>query len=344
MQTALAPEVPIRLESLDVSVAYRPAEGPAAGGDFYDVFGLDEGRVAVIVGDVSGHGRGALARAAQTRFTLRAYLELGMQPRTVLALAGRRPAAAPDEFATVAVGIYDTASGTLTYATAGHPPPIVLGSRDFVPITECASVPLGWEVSTGRRQTTLSLPAGAIACFYSDGLPEARARGELLGRDRVVEILGELGSSPQAASLLERLREIADEAPDDMAACVIRTTSAAAASIRLEEIELDDRQLRRGRGELFLAACRLAPEDMGPALRRAQDIVGEHGAAILRVTVSGDGRSVAVEPPERHETTAVVPLDFESPYFGHCAEAPTPGEDGQVAGGRAAPRAARPSR
>src|SRR5256885_617586 len=187
MQAALAPEVPTRQGPLEISVAYRPAEGPAAGGDFYDVFGLDATRVAVIVGDVSGHGRGALGRAAQTRFTLRAYLELGMQPRTALALAGRRPSAHPDEFATVAVGIYEAASGTLTYATAGHPPPIVLDSSDFGPITACASVPLGWGVPTGRRQTTLSLPAGAIACFYSDGLAEARSRGELLGRDRVVE-------------------------------------------------------------------------------------------------------------------------------------------------------------
>jgi hypothetical protein len=307
MQAALAPEVPTRSGALEVSVAYRPADGPAAGGDFYDVFRLDDTRVAVMVGDVSGHGRGALARAAQARFTLRAYLELGMQPRAALALAGRRPSAAPGEFATVAVGIYEAAAGTLTYATAGHPPPIVLGSGDFAPITECASVPLGWGVPTGRRQTTLSLPIGAIACFYSDGLVEARSRGELLGRDRVVEMLAELGPSPQAALLLERLREIADEAPDDMAACLIKTTSAATDSVRLEEIELDDHQLSVGRGERFLGACKVAPGDLRPTLEKARGIAGEFGAAIVRVSLSQGGPRVVVEPPARHDTTVPAP-------------------------------------
>ena len=304
MQAALAPDVATRQGPLEVSVAYRPADGPAAGGDFYDVFGLDATRVALIVGDVSGHGRAALARAAQTRFTLRAYLELGMPPRSALALAGRRPSVDPNEFATVAVAIYEAASGTLTYATAGHPPPIVLGRGDFAHVTECASVPLGWGVPTGRRQTTLSLPTGAIACFYSDGLVEARARGELLGRDHVVTTLAELGPSPQAACLLERLREVADEAPDDMAACLIRTTSAATDSVRLEEIELDDRQLRAGRGETFLAACHMAPGDVGLALKQARGIAGEFGAVVLRVSLDQDGRSVIVEPPARHYTTS----------------------------------------
>jgi Stage II sporulation protein E (SpoIIE) len=297
MQAALVPELPSRVGALEVSVAYRPAEGPAAGGDFYDVFSLDATRVAVIVGDVSGHGRAALARAAQARFTLRAYLELGMEPRTALALAGARPSADRDDFATVAVGIHDSATGVLTYATAGHPPPIVRGLRGFDPIAACASVPLGWGVPTGRRQTTVSLPAGATACFYTDGLAEARARGELLGRERVAEMLTGLGPAPQAASLLEGLRKIADEAPDDMAACLLRTTGGAAEPVRLEEIELDDRQLAAGRGERFLDACEVAPGTAATALRRAQAIAGEFGATVLCVRVDEAGRNVIAEPP-----------------------------------------------
>jgi hypothetical protein len=162
-------------------------------------------------------------------------------------------------------------------------------------------------VPTGRRQTTLSLPTGAIACFYSDGLAEARSRGELLGRDRVVEMLTELGPSPQAAVLLQRLREMADEAPDDMAACLIQTTSAATDSVRLEEIELDGRQLKAGRGERFLSACNVAPGDMGPALKRAQGVAGEFGAAILRINLARGGPDVVVEPPTSQDTIAPAP-------------------------------------
>jgi Stage II sporulation protein E (SpoIIE) len=307
-----------------VSVAYRPADGPAAGGDFYDVFRLDETRVAVVVGDVSGHGRAALARAAQTRFTLRAYLELGMAPRVALAVTGRRPSGDQDEFATVAVGIYDAASGTLTYATAGHPPPIVLGLTDFTPVTACASVPLGWGMPTGRRQTTLALPAHAIACFYSDGLVEARIRGELLGRGRVVEMLAELGPSPQATMLLERLREVADEARDDMAACVIRTTSAATEAMRVEEIELDGRQLSAGRGERFLRACNVPADGIVPVLERARGIVGEFGTAVVRVSFDRSRRDVVVEPPVRDGSTAARPGELAGPGLAAASGRPVP--------------------
>jgi hypothetical protein len=89
MQEALVPAVPARLDGLPVSVAYRPAAGPAAGGDFYDLFVLRPGHVAIMLGDVAGHGEEALAQAALTRHAARAYLQAGLEPRRVL--AARRP-------------------------------------------------------------------------------------------------------------------------------------------------------------------------------------------------------------------------------------------------------------
>jgi DNA-binding response OmpR family regulator len=112
MQEALVPDISARLEGLAVSVAYKPAEGPAAGGDFYDVFAPEPGKVAIMLGDVAGHGRDAITHAALTRYTLRAYLQEGVEPRAALATAGRVLVDRTGErHATVAAGVYDSASG-----------------------------------------------------------------------------------------------------------------------------------------------------------------------------------------------------------------------------------------
>src|SRR5690349_24852761 len=80
LQAALLPEVPERIGPLAASVAYRPADGPGAGGGFYDVFQLEGGKVGLVLGHVAGHGRDALARTALRRYTLRAYLAPGLGP------------------------------------------------------------------------------------------------------------------------------------------------------------------------------------------------------------------------------------------------------------------------
>ena len=205
MQAALVPEIPSRLGGLDVSVAYRPADGPAAGGDFYDAFALDAGRVAIILGDVSGHGRHALARAAHMRYTLRAYVETGLDPRAALKLAGRVVGVEGDGlFTTVAIAVYDPDSASLTYASAGHPPPLLAGPGAREPLAASASPAIGWGAPTGRRQTMVPFSAGAQACFFSDGVIEARVQDELLGRDGLTDLFVGAGPEPSARRLLDR--------------------------------------------------------------------------------------------------------------------------------------------
>ena len=222
LQAALLPVLPARLGSVGTSVAYRPAAGPGAGGDFYDVFPLEDGQLAVIVGDISGHGRAALPHTALVRFTLRAYLEAGLSPRNAMQTAG---AVLEHQlgawFATAVAATYDPRDRVLVYAYAGHPPPVVLGSRPITPTTACSAPPIGVGMRTGTRQTVVSVPGRSQICFYTDGVIEAKRDSELYGVERLTDTLAELGPRATASAVLDRVAAQADRRPDDMAACVL---------------------------------------------------------------------------------------------------------------------------
>jgi serine phosphatase RsbU (regulator of sigma subunit) len=286
LQAALLPEVPERVGAVAASVAYRPADGPAAGGDFYDFFEMEDGRIGIVLGDVAGHGRDALARTALLRYTLRAYLETGLEPRTALRLGGETLDQHLASFATAVVAIYDPTAATLTYSCAGHPPPILIGPAGHNPITVCSSPPIGVGERTGDRQTTVVLPAGSVACFFTDGLAEARISGDLLGRERLVELIAGLGPEPTATELLERVRRDVHHTPDDMAACILRPviTDADATASRVEELELRE----GGEADLrkFLDACGVAAAEIDSLVRDSSARAEDYGGAIVRVKLT----------------------------------------------------------
>jgi hypothetical protein len=301
LQRALLPDVPENLAGIQVSVAYRPAEGPAAGGDFYDVFELDEDRTAIIVGDVCGHGRQALAVTALMRYTLRAYLGAGFEPRVALQVAGRTIDGDPDgELTTVVLAIYDARAGTLTYACAGHEPPIVLGPGSHEPVTVSSSPPLGGFMATGHRQTTVPLPHGSAACFFTDGLVEARLGEKMMGRGRLTKLVTELAPGEGAQLLLQRLAAAADRAPDDMAACLVRARDDAvdARGVRIEELETDAAELEGERVLTFLTACGIPEDSARESLKAARVKAAEFGGALIRVYASGAGGRVEIRPSE----------------------------------------------
>lgn len=300
LQAALLPESPERLGPVGTSVAYRPAEGPAAGGDFYDVFELEDGRLAVILGDVSGHGRQALPHTALVRFTLRAYLEAGLSPRDALQTAGAVLERQLGEvFATVVVAVYEPGERVLTYACAGHPPPVVLGAqpgaRSLSPVTVCSAPPIGMGMRTGTRQTTVSLPGRARVCFYTDGVTEARVGAELFGTGRLVDELERLGPEASASELLERVAARADARPDDMAACMLSVPGEDDSPLVLvEELEIDRAQAGDARTEGFLRACGIPREDVAEVIGAVCETAGRAGTVVLEVSAGGSAPRVAM--------------------------------------------------
>jgi serine phosphatase RsbU (regulator of sigma subunit) len=216
LQAALLPAVPENLGDLDVSVAYRPAQGLAAGGDFFDVFTLSPDRTGIIIGDVSGHGRESLIHAALVRYTLRTLMGEGHPLPEVLARADRYlTGELGDGFATVIICRYEHATAELTWAKAGHEPPIIAGQPD---LEEEAATPLGFGLGDSWPEFSRFLAPGERVCLFTDGLIEARRSGQYLGRAHLSSLV-EQGLSAQA--LLDRVQEDSDECSDDLAAVLI---------------------------------------------------------------------------------------------------------------------------
>jgi serine phosphatase RsbU (regulator of sigma subunit) len=289
LQAALLPVPPARLGPVGTSVAYQPAAGPGAGGDFYDVFALEDGQLAVIVGDVSGHGREALPHTALLRFTLRAYLEAGLSPREAVQTAGvvlERQLGG--QFATVVAATYQPRDRVLVYSCAGHPPPVVVGSapgvRPIVPVTVCSSPPIGVGLRTGTRQTVVSVPGGSQICFYTDGVTEARIGSDLFGTERLADTLSELPAATTASAILEHVTEEADAHPDDMAACLLQVEgSDDGPTVAVDELELDRDEAAGDRAEQFLLACGVHSRHIADVVSSARSAAGPTGTVVLEL-------------------------------------------------------------
>jgi hypothetical protein len=289
LQAALLPVLPVRLGPVGTSAAYHPADGPAAGGDFYDVFALDDGRLAAIVGDVSGHGRQALPHTALLRFTLRAYLEAGLSPREALRTAGVvLDRQLGESFATVVLATFEPRERILTYASAGHPPPLFLGSEPIAPVVAAAAPPIGTGTPTGTRQTVVSVPGRTQICLYTDGITEARVGEELFGTERLAGALAALGPQATAPALLDAVAGESDRRPDDMAACILAVEGGEEPpEVLVEELELDRHELAGARTERFLLACGVPRERIDEFVRAAQADAGRGGTVLLHVQFAG---------------------------------------------------------
>jgi serine phosphatase RsbU (regulator of sigma subunit) len=310
MQSALLPTIPERIAGVEISVAYRAAEGPAAGGDFHDVLALNGDRVAVIVGDVCGHGREALAVTALVHYTVRAYLEAGLAPGEALRLADEALGGKlGDDFATVLAAIYDPKSSTLNYSTAGHHPPLILGAAGDHAIFEMTPPPIGAGGPSGFRQTSVSLPSGSRVCFFTDGLVEHRGEdGAMLEREGFAALLGELDDRIEATDALGR---VGDSGPqtDDMTVCLVRPHGAAGDGTVFEELELDSRVGPRHTGA-FLLACGLDADEIELAVK---EISARTDKSLLQIRRGCDRTTFKITAPDPYERGVRLPQSQRTP-------------------------------
>ncbi len=177
-------------DSVSVAQAYLPGLARMqVGGDWTDIVALDERRVALTVGDVVGRGIDAAAAMGRLRSALAAILTGGALPGEAidqLDRFARRVAGA--EYTTVAICILDTANGELTYACAGHPPPLLLDEDGCSYLWEARSPPIGVG-SAARTSARRAIAAGAAVLLYTDGLVERRERPLEVGLEQLAAVV-----------------------------------------------------------------------------------------------------------------------------------------------------------
>ncbi len=237
LQASLLPAALPRIPGASLAAEYVAAgEGMEVGGDFYDVFALDDGGAwAFVIGDVLGKGAEAAAVTALARYTLRALAARSRSPSVTLATlndemlrqnAGRR-------FVTALLGRLEPRMGggaRLVLASGGHPPPIVLRADGTAEVVPCTGTLLGVEPDAHSSDHELDMAPGDTLVLYTDGVTEAR-RDRPLTPEALAAAL--VTSAPEGAGALARaVVQLANDAAgghlrDDVAALVLALDRAS---------------------------------------------------------------------------------------------------------------------
>jgi len=228
MQRSLLPRSRPAVAGLEVGELYESSARVDVGGDIYDFVTLDDGRLAVVLGDVTGHGVEATADMAMAKFVFRSLAREHPEPGDFLAAANDVVVdeIATGKFITMVYLAIDGASGGVACASAGHPPPRILLPDGSVRGLETGGLALGIESGQGYDEVRTELPVGASIVVYTDGVIEARRRQELYGVERLDALLSghrELAPHVLATAVARDARAFAGgELADDLAVVVIR--------------------------------------------------------------------------------------------------------------------------
>ncbi len=211
IQADLLPQEPPPLEGFDLAGWNRPSA--YAGGDFYDLFPWGEGRVGLMLGDAVGHGVGPALLAAEVRALVRALALRDECPGCVLADANRLLVADVEagRFVTLALAVLDGQAATVTWASAGQGPILVVRADGRVEELRATGMPLGIAAEAAfPAAEPVALGPGDLFLLVSDGVFECdTVEGDLLGFERVVHVVREHRTEPAAAVLaaIESLTE-----------------------------------------------------------------------------------------------------------------------------------------
>ncbi len=199
IQTSLLPSEAPNL--FGIELAGRCISATHVGGDYYDYFLRDDHTVDLLIADVSGHSVGAALIMAEVRTLLRPQVNFAHNASTILKLLNTQlydDLTRTELFITMFYAKYDSATGRLSYANAGHNRPIICreGEKSFIEL-DAEGLIIGVKPSVIFEERSIELVKGDVLLFYTDGLIEARNReGELFGAQRICTHLKTLHHLP----------------------------------------------------------------------------------------------------------------------------------------------------
>ena len=209
IQHDMLPQGPLRLGLTEIEGVSVPAK--EVGGDFFNYFSLHDGRIALLVGDVSGKGVGAALLMANIQASLRTRLALGQDLDAIareidVDIEGNTPGPI---YATLFVGILNPATRELRYVNAGHNPQYILRRAKALERMSSSGLPVGLLAGRGYAEARVQLEAGDLLFFYTDGCVEAENEaGEMFGAESLENLLV---AAIGADDLLARVETVLNE-------------------------------------------------------------------------------------------------------------------------------------
>ncbi|MBV8081890.1 MAG: SpoIIE family protein phosphatase [Candidatus Eremiobacteraeota bacterium] len=237
LQTASLPTTLPRIPGVVLQASYRPgALESEIGGDWYDAFVLQDGNVAISIGDVAGKGLRAAVAMSGARHALRAAALDGASPKDVLQRANVLLVHEDAGMVTSVFGIFDPVTLRVVYANAGHPPPLLATTEGALTRLPGGGLPLGLFVGHQYEEQSAQLEPGSLLVMYTDGLVEYD-RDVIAGEAALAEAVHEAAlarASSPAEGIIERV--VRGVAKDDVA---VLTLCISAEPVDQVDIVLD---------------------------------------------------------------------------------------------------------
>ncbi len=312
LQRSLMPPLTFDPEHLEVATYYRPGvAGTQVGGDWYDVIELGADRTALVMGDVMGRGVPAAAVMGQLRAAVRAYARLDLPPADVLEfLDGVVRDLREDQIVTVVYAVYDPGERSLTYANAGHLPPLLLLPGDTVRHLSVSGPPLGTGPLT-LTEERVELPVGALLTLYTDGLVEHRDRDLDSGIDALAAHVSTALAGPLADVPDRLVAALLPDGPDDDITVLLARVVAEPGEEQsvIHDIPAEERAVRTARQlvDTTLRRWDVPPRVIDDLVLVVSELAANavlHGRPPIQLRLRNGGSHVVLE---LHDTATYLP-------------------------------------